>query len=95
MIIISINLLFPIPICIILKGIAKHQLIHKGGETSYYDPYIPIKKTSESNSLKSIEPTKELLQNADCVVLTTNHNILNADIIIENSKLTVDLRNVL
>ncbi len=71
------------------------QIIYKGGEVSYYDPYIPKVKTPESNSLKSIELTKELLQNAECVVLTTNHNIFNTDMIIENAKLIVDLRNVI
>lgn len=67
----------------------------KGGKVSYHDPYISEIKTSEDMLFNSIELTDEALQHADCVVLTTNHDVFNPDIIIEHACLIVDLRNVI
>ena len=70
-------------------------VIKKGGEVSYYDPYIPSVKTPNGNTFKSVELTEESMRNADCVVIATNHNEFNAEIIKAQSKLIVDLRNVI
>jgi UDP-N-acetyl-D-glucosamine dehydrogenase len=67
----------------------------KGGIVEYHDPFITNVETGHTLSLLSIELTPEAMQNADCVVLTTNHQVFNADIIKENAKLIVDLRNVI
>lgn len=68
------------------------EVAKKGGLVSYYDPYISG-ITTEEESYTSVELTKEILDNADCVVITTNHSAFDIDFIIENSKLIVDLRN--
>lgn len=68
------------------------EVAKKGGLVSYHDPYIPIIKT-EDHAYKSVELNKEVLCNADCVVITTNHADFDIDFIAENSKLIVDLRN--
>jgi UDP-N-acetyl-D-glucosamine dehydrogenase len=62
---------------------------------SYHDPYIPNVKTNEGHVFESIELTKELLSNADCVVLTTNHKDLDLVFIEEHSKMIVDMRNMI
>jgi UDP-N-acetyl-D-glucosamine dehydrogenase len=67
---------------------------HKGGDISYHDPYIPTVKTNEGRQFTSVKLTKDTLQNADCIVLTTNHKNFDAEFIKENSKLIVDLRNM-
>ena len=69
--------------------------MHKGGLITYHDPFIAEVKTPGGYEFKSVELTKEALQNADCVVLTTNHQVFNAKLIIEYAKLIVDLRNVI
>ena len=69
-------------------------VIKKGGRVCYHDPFISEIKTTEGNKLQSVELTKETLADADCVVITTNHSLFNADFIQEHSKLIVDLRNV-
>lgn len=72
------------------------DIVHKkGGKVSYHDPYIPEIKTSEDMLFNSIELTDEALQHADCVVLTTNHDVFNPVIVIEHASLIVDLRNVI
>jgi UDP-N-acetyl-D-glucosamine dehydrogenase len=68
------------------------EVAKKGGLVSYHDPYISNINT-EDVSYKSVELTGEILRNADCVVITTNHSVFDIDFIIKNSKLIVDLRN--
>lgn len=68
---------------------------HKGGEVSYHDPFIPIVKTNEGNTLASVELTKDILSSADCVVLTTNHKDLDLGLIEDNSTMIVDMRNMI
>lgn len=73
---------------------------HKGGIVSYNDPHIPVvntgnAKTKHTLSLCSINLTTENLQNADCVVLTTNHVAFDVEFIKENARLIVDLRNMI
>jgi len=70
-------------------------VIHKGGKASYHDPYIPAVTTPDGQKLESVSLTQEVLQNADCVVLTTNHKTFDAGFIEENSKMIVDLRNMI
>jgi UDP-N-acetyl-D-glucosamine dehydrogenase len=70
-------------------------VIQKGGEISYHDPYIPHVKTSAGQLLQSVKLTNEVLQKADCVVLTTNHQVFDVMFIQEQSQLIVDLRNMI
>ncbi len=71
------------------------KVIGKGGVVSYHDPYIPQIKTKEGNTFKSVDLTKGEFEKADCVVITTNHSIFDADFIQKNSKLVVDMRNII
>lgn len=71
------------------------EVVKKGGQVTYHDPYISSIKTDERNMFESVELTKENLQIADCVVITTNHSCYEANFIREHSKLIVDLRNVI
>lgn len=68
------------------------EIAKKGGIVSYYDPYIPSVNTEDS-TYKSINLTKETLNEYDCVVITTNHTSFDIVFIVANSKLIVDLRN--
>lgn len=67
---------------------------HKGGKISYHDPYIPELNTKEGKGYYSVKLTKEALSDADCVVLTTNHQDFDVDFIQAHSKMIVDLRNM-
>ncbi len=67
---------------------------HKGGKVSYHDPHI-AKVRTHCHSYDSVELTEEILKNADCVVLTTNHKAFDVDFIQKNAKLIIDLRNMI
>ncbi len=67
---------------------------HKGGKISYHDPHI-AKVRTHYGEYESVELTEETLQNADCVVLTTNHKAFDIDFIQKNAKLIIDLRNMI
>lgn len=67
----------------------------KGGIISYNDPHIPMVQIGHALSLHSIDLTAETLQNADCVVITTNHAAFDPEMIQQHAKLIVDLRNVI
>jgi len=62
---------------------------------SYNDPHIPTIKTNHGNQLSSVELTGQTLKNADCVVLTTNHDAFDMIFIQEHAKLIVDMRNMI
>ncbi|WP_167604632.1 nucleotide sugar dehydrogenase [Maribellus sediminis] len=70
-------------------------VIQKGGDVRYHDPYIPAVKTENENSLESVDLTVETLKSADCVVITTNHSVFEADFILSHAQLVVDMRNVI
>jgi UDP-N-acetyl-D-glucosamine dehydrogenase len=67
---------------------------HKGGIVSYNDPHIPMVKTNGGLSLSSSKLSPKNIQNADCVVLTTNHDAFDLDFIQKHSNLIVDMRNM-
>ncbi len=71
------------------------QVAHKGGVVNYHDPFIETVKTPNGKSFNSVELSAETLQNADCVVLTTNHDVFDMEFVKENASLIVDMRNMI
>ncbi|WP_321348215.1 nucleotide sugar dehydrogenase [uncultured Draconibacterium sp.] len=71
------------------------EVVNKGAEVNYHDPYIPEITTEGNNTFRSVVLSKESLSEADCVVITTNHTVFDASFIESHSKLVVDLRNVM
>jgi len=72
-----------------------HLILKKGGNVSYHDPYIASVETHGGTSLTSIDLTPQILNESDCVVITTNHSVFNPEMIQKHAKLIVDLRNVI
>ena len=64
-------------------------------DVSYHDPYVPVINAVEPFdwAMASVEMTAEKLQEADCVVITTDHSCLDYEWIVEKAKLVVDTRN--
>ena len=67
---------------------------HKAGDVSYNDPFIPHVKTNEGREFSSVRLSSEVLAEADCVVLTTNHKDFNIKFIEKHAGLIVDMRNM-
>jgi len=71
------------------------NLLHeKGAEVEYFDPFVseipPMRK--KSPRLKSIDLSVEKLNSFDIVLLLTDHDIFDYELILENSKMIIDTR---
>jgi UDP-N-acetyl-D-glucosamine dehydrogenase len=76
------------PALMVMDEVAK-----KRAEVVYHDPYVPEVETEHGLKLKSLPLTDELLESADCTVITTNHTCFDIDRIVTKTKIVVDLRN--
>ena len=67
----------------------------KGALVDYYDPYVlKLPKTRKYQyNMVSIDLTKESISKYDLVVLSTDHEAFNYEMIARNSKLIIDTRN--
>jgi UDP-N-acetyl-D-glucosamine dehydrogenase len=66
----------------------------KGGSVQYHDPYIPhIHHETEGWHMDSVEDVMQAVQNADAVVIITNHTVYDYQAIVENSAFVFDSRN--
>jgi UDP-N-acetyl-D-glucosamine dehydrogenase len=69
------------------------EINKKGGEVIYHDPFISRVKTEEGLELEN--SPFDLIEEVDCVVVTTGHSVFVPEKIIEKAKLIVDLRNLI
>ncbi len=65
-----------------------NMLIANGASVTFYDPYI-----FNLDSIQRGELTPEVLRSQDAVLLITDHDQLNYDVIFQNSALIIDTRN--
>lgn len=65
-----------------------------GAEISYSDPHVPVfpKMREHKFDLKSVPLTVESIASYDCVVLTTDHDKFDYDLLKQHAKLIVDTR---
>ena len=69
-----------------------------GGIVEYYDPYISevkINVNGKDKVYRSSELTEEKVKNADCVLIVTDHDNVDYNLIYKNAKRIVDTRNAL
>lgn len=64
-------------------------------DVSYHDPYVPHLRAHEPYNweMDGVSLSAEKLQEADCVLIATDHSDFDYDWIVENSKIVVDTRN--
>ncbi|HBI27281.1 MAG TPA: UDP-N-acetyl-D-glucosamine dehydrogenase, partial [Peptococcaceae bacterium] len=64
-------------------------------DLSFHDPYVSELKAVEPYdwTMDGVELTAERLQEADCVVIATDHSSFDYEWVVDNSKLVVDTRN--
>jgi UDP-N-acetyl-D-glucosamine dehydrogenase len=75
------------------------ELIQKrGAEVEYHDPHVPvIRPTREHPELtgrESVPLTQEALSGFDAVLIATDHDDVDYDLVVRHSRLVVDTRNV-
>src|SRR6185369_11429974 len=70
------------------------QLLHKGAEVSYHDPFIAEMSVDGRGSMSSVELTDQALSGSDCVVVVTDHSNVDYARVLTLSPLVIDTRNV-
>lgn len=59
----------------------------------YYDPYIPQIQVGTKQYQSVPQLTPQILQEADVVVITTDHSAVDYQMVVHNSKVIIDTRN--
>lgn len=72
------------------------KIQNEGGVISYSDPHVPKfpKMREHCFDLSSVALTPETIRQYDCVVLVTDHDKFDYDMILKNANLIVDTRGV-
>ena len=65
-------------------------LKYKGGKINYHDPYV-----ESMDSLKSLDLTKDIIEEQDAIVITTDHTSIDYTSLGKYAKLIVDTRNIM
>ena len=68
------------------------RLRQRGADVSYADPRVPA-VVLDGVPLKAVEPTRETVSTADCVLILTDHPEFDYRRIVETASLVVDTRN--
>ncbi|MHC4515641.1 MAG: nucleotide sugar dehydrogenase [Planctomycetota bacterium] len=73
------------------------RLADLGAEVSYHDPHVPHfpRMRKYEFRMDSVDVTKELLDECDCVLIVTHHEAIDWQLIAQEAKLIVDTRNVM
>ena len=69
------------------------EVAQKGATISYHDPFVEAIETTAGRHYRSEELTAGLIQQSDCVIITTNHTSFDISWVVDNARLVVDLRN--
>ncbi len=69
-------------------------LRQRGAAVGYHDPHVPQIQLESDVCMKSKGYDLQLLQEADCVVIVTDHSAFDWDEIARNSRVIVDTRHV-
>lgn len=69
-------------------------LMHEGVAVDYYDPLIPYLEIFDIHQKVSVELTPAVIRSYDCVVIATDHSIVDYQKILRNARMIFDTRNV-
>ena len=68
-------------------------ILDKKAEFLYHDPYIKNLSLDDSRIYHAEPLTVNLVENADCVVILTDHGVIDYDWLVAHAQLVVDTRN--
>ena len=71
-----------------------HLLEEKGARVSYHDPHVPILR-HERLELVCVDSLEEALDEADCVIIATDHSAYDWTVIKQRARLLVDTRRAI
>lgn len=67
------------------------QLIHAGADVRFHDPHVPQVQLSGA-TIRSTPLAASSIRDADCVVILTDHDAIDYDLIADNAQLVIDTR---
>ena len=72
-------------------------LIQSGAKVSYHDPHMPHFPGMRKYDIEldSVELTKDAIEASDCVLIVTNHDAIDYELIGRHANLIVDTRNAM
>lgn len=72
------------------------QLVHKGAQVGYSDPYIPVfpKMRNYHFDLKSVDLTEDNIKSYDAIIIATAHKDFDFAAIKQHAELIVDTRGI-
>jgi UDP-N-acetyl-D-glucosamine dehydrogenase len=70
-------------------------LRQKGAHVTYHDPYVPQIRLEDDIKMHSSEYSTDLLSNADCVVIVTDHSSYDWQEVVDYASVVVDTRHVI
>lgn len=70
-----------------------HLLREKGANIRYHDPFVPRFRLEDNTPIDSTPYSEALMQEADCVVIITDHTTIDWSNVTHTAKLIVDSRN--
>jgi UDP-N-acetyl-D-glucosamine dehydrogenase len=70
------------------------ELLGYGADVSYSDPYVPVLPPMRKYDLdmRSVDLTAEMIGSCDCVIVATDHDAFDYDMIAKHAQLIVDTR---
>jgi UDP-N-acetyl-D-glucosamine dehydrogenase len=70
------------------------ELLYTDGarNIAYNDPFVPAVEI-DGKHFTSVEISKKVVQDADCVLITTDHSSYDYDFIVKNARRVIDARN--
>lgn len=71
------------------------EVAAKGANVTYHDPHVPSFRMDhgQGRAMESMPLTKDVVEAADCVVVTTKHAKVDYAMVAKHAKCIVDLRN--
>lgn len=69
------------------------RLLHRGAVVNFHDPFVSQIKLEDGTRLQGVELTQECLEQADCVLICTNHDVMPAEHIARHSRFIFDTRH--
>jgi len=68
------------------------ELMDWDANVAYHDPYVPELDVGKT-TYESVPLTSERIETADCVVVVTDHSVLDVEAIVDRASLVFDTRN--
>jgi UDP-N-acetyl-D-glucosamine dehydrogenase len=69
------------------------MIVDRGSQVVYHDAYVPTLRIDGAQPYVCQQLTAELVQNADCVVIMTDHTNIDYEWLVSHAAMVVDTRN--